>query len=135
MASARLGRRQPRLWIFCAACRDGSETPAVAALPRRSPDTGGPVEPSSFTKRRGPVVRENDSALFARFPSTDGRIGEKSSLIRAACVEVSHSDSHPTAAIEFDIGAVFGSSMIIGPNSPRPCWEASVEPGAGADRD
>jgi hypothetical protein len=52
----------------------------------------------------------------------------KSSLIRPLA---STFQSDSTTAASKSTLDVFGSSTMIGPNSPRPCCEASVEPARG----
>ena len=76
---------------------------------------------------RGRAIGENDAALASASPAGGG-IGEVV-LELAARVDVPVGQDH--RRVQVDVRRGFASSTMIGPNSPRPCWEASVEPARG----
>ena len=97
---------------------------AVAALPRRSL-TRAPGRALSFNGAVAPLAKTTPPLRPLPRPMAGSA---KSSLIWPLA-STFQSDS-ATAASRSTSGA-FGSSTMIGPKSPRPCWEASVGPARG----
>ncbi len=100
---------------------------AVAALPRRR-RTRAPGLALSFSGAAAPLAKMRPPLR----PLPRAIAGSaKSSLISPFA---STFQSNKTIAVSRSTSGLIASSTMIGPNSPRPCWPASVKPAWGKYR-